>query len=266
MQIVTESLGEDTKAVLHGFLQTPDEALPEQNYPAIIIVPGGSYTHIPEAQAEKLALAFTSLGYQSFYLRYSFVDEKSPLHPAPVVELAQSVALIRQHADDWAIDPQRLALAGFSVGGHIVALYNDTWHQDWLTDQLGVSAEALEPQATILGYPVISPKLGFPTDEQTLATWSDQPEQLAANEYVSDKNAPTFIWATADDPLVPASNSLAYATALAAHNVDYELHLFHHGPHGLALANHLTAWKRDANQPHVARWLQLADEWLNETL
>lgn len=266
MQIVKESLGSDTAAYLQGYLREPDTENPDQVYPALIVVPGGSYTHIPEQQAETLALAFANLGYQAFYLRYSFVDEKQPLHPAPLIELAKSMSLVRKRSKEWLIDPERVAVAGFSVGGHIAALYDDYWHSDWLAAQAGVSAEELQPQAILLGYPVISPKLGFPVKEGMLAQWTDNPDTLAADEHVSQQNAPTFIWATADDPLVPSANSLAYANALSQNQVPFELHIFRHGPHGLALANHLTAWKRDANQPHVAHWLKLAGEWLNATL
>lgn len=266
MKIIKETLADDAKAYLKGYIRSADDTSAHENYPAVIVVPGGSYTHIPEQQAETLALAFANLGYQSFYLRYQFIGEKTPLLPAPVVDLARAVALIRNHAEEWHIDPTTIVLAGFSVGGHIVSLYSDYWQTDQLRTQAGSTGTDLQPQAVILGYPVISPLLGFPTDEATLATWTAAPETVAADQHVSEQNPPTFIWVTADDPLVPAKNSLAYAAALAEHQVPYELHVFHHGPHGMALANHLTAWKRDADQPHVAHWLTLANEWLNDTL
>lgn len=266
MQIVKESLGSDTAAYLQGYLREKDPDNPDQVYPAIIVVPGGSYTHIPEQQSETLAMAFANLGYQAFYLRYSFVDEKQPLHPAPLVELARAVSHLRKDATDWLIDPDRIAIAGFSVGGHIAALYNDYWHSEWLASQAEVAADTMQPQAVLLGYPVISPKLGFPVKADMLDQWTDDPDAIAADEHVNEYSAPAFIWATADDRLVPSANSLAYANALSQAKVPFELHIFRHGPHGLALANHLTAWKRDANQPHVAHWLKLAEEWLNTTL
>ncbi|GEO67716.1 alpha/beta hydrolase [Levilactobacillus spicheri] len=261
MQIITESLGPQTHATLHGYLRRD---APAATYPAIIIVPGGSYTHIPEQQAEDLALAWSARGYQAFFLRYSFAGERQPLLPAPVIELAQSVALLRQHATDWQINPAQLIVAGFSVGGHIVALFNDLWADAAFNAQAHTTPEQVHPTAVILGYPVITPKAGFPQDAATLATWTDHPAQIEADQRVTNQNAPTFIWVTANDPLVPVQNALAYAQASIAHHVDTELHVFHNGPHGLALANPVTAWKPASDQPHVAHWLDLAAEWLTE--
>ncbi|MDT6981084.1 alpha/beta hydrolase [Levilactobacillus zymae] len=259
MQIVKQALAENSQAYLQGYLRQDD---PTATYPAIIIVPGGSYTHIPEQQAEDLALAWSAKGYQAFFLRYSFVAEKQPLLPAPVIELAQSVATLRRHAHEWQLQPERLVIAGFSVGGHIVALFNDHWASAELNQQAHTTPAEIRPQAIILGYPVITPTAGFPSDPATLAQWTNDPASIAADQLVTDQNVPTFIWVTASDPLVPVQNALAYAQASIAHGVDTELHVFHHGPHGLALANQVTAWKPGTNLPHVAHWVTLATEWL----
>jgi len=260
MQVIQQKLT-NNQTQLTGFLHTPDQNAHQTDLPAIIIVPGGSYTHIPTGQAETLAMAFAGDGYQAFYLEYTLHGNQQPLGLAPVFDLAEAVSLLKHHAAAWHINAEQITLAGFSVGGHIVALYNDYW-QSLLPQKLDVSATVLKPANVILGYPVISPLLGFPKDAEIIATWSTQPTELAAELHVNSANRPTFIWVTADDPIVPAANSLAYATALATANISYELHVFQHGPHGLALANTQTAWKPDANQPHAAHWLPLALEWL----
>jgi len=260
MQVIQQKLAAP-HVELVGLLRDPDQNAHLTKLPAIIIVPGGSYTHIPREQAESLALAFAGHGYQAFYLRYSFIDEHTPLGLNPVWDLGRAVQQLHQHAEAWQLDPDQITAAGFSVGGHIVALYNDYWHTQ-VAEKLSVPVADLKLANTILGYPVISPLLGFPKDAATLAKWTPEPQQLAAEQHVNADNRPTFIWGTADDPIVPAQNALAYASALATANITYELHLFQHGPHGLALANSQTAWKPDANQPHAAHWLTLALEWL----
>lgn len=260
MQVIQQKLTGST-AQLTGFLHEPDLNAHQTNLPAIIIVPGGSYTHIPTGQAESLAMAFAGHGYQAFYLEYTLLGDQQPLELAPVLDLGRAVHLLKTNAAAWHVDPDQITPVGFSVGGHVVALYNDYWSTT-VADQLAVPADTLRVAQVILGYPVISPQLGFPKDAATTATWTNEPNRLAAQAHVNALNRPTFIWVTADDPIVPATNSLAYAIALATAQVPYELHVFKHGPHGLALANDQTAWKADANQPHAAHWLALALEWL----
>ncbi len=250
-------------AYLKAYIREPDTNTPQTSFPAVIIVPGGGYTHIPEAQAETLALAFAARGFQSFYLRYHFSNEVTPLLPQPILDLAAAIRQLRLHAADWSLDPQKIAAAGFSVGGHIVSLYNGNW-QTAAVQQVGLGTE-LKLNAAILGYPVIRLDAGWPASAEKLATLTTEPAQLAADRLVNTNCAPTFVWTTADDPLVPVQNSLIYLNALAQQGVPFESHIFRHGPHGLALANQQTAWKADADQPHVAHWFDLAIEWLRDT-
>ncbi|WP_137597246.1 alpha/beta hydrolase [Paucilactobacillus kaifaensis] len=267
MQIIQKSLSTsnyDTQATLTCYLKAPDEHANQTALPALVFVPGGSYTHIPTQQAESIALAFAAQGFQCFVLRYSFTGEKKPLLPAPIIELGLSIKLIRANANDWNIRPESINVMGFSVGGHIVSLYNDYWHTDWLVNAVHAQADLLKPNAIILGYPVIDFNLGFPPANTNLEQWTLEPDKYAAQKHVNQLNAPTFCWVTNDDTLVPVANSLAYCNALAQHQIPQELHIFHHGPHGLALADQRTAWKQDANQPHVAHWFQLAIEWLQD--
>ncbi|ANK60177.1 alpha/beta hydrolase [Loigolactobacillus backii] len=255
-------------AYLQGYVRELDPKITQTAYPALIIVPGGSYTHIPEAQAETMALAFAAHGLQVFYLRYHFIKDTAPkpLLPQPIIDLGAAVLTLRQHASEFRINPTQIIAAGFSVGGHIVSLYADYWQSKWLTHALNVHPEQLKLAAAILSYPVIRLDAGFPASQEQLTKITNQPAKFAADEAVTNANPPTFIWHTMDDPMVPVSNSLRYLTALYQQKIPVEAHFFHHGPHGLALANQQTAWKADANQPHVAHWVDLAIEWLNETL
>ena len=229
----------------------------------MIIVPGGSYTHIPLHQAESFALTFTGYGYQSFFLRYSFEQEHRPLYPYPLIELAQAIKFVRQHADKLDVNPNQIVVAGFSVGGHIVSLLNDFYDSPWFHHESGYQdSNSIKPNATILGYPVIDLKMGFPTKNRKIKQWLDNGRELRAEYHVTDTNVPTFTWVTADDPFVPSLNAMLYAYELDKHHIKSEMHMFYHGPHGLALANRLTAWRPETDDPHVARWVPMADEFL----
>lgn len=262
MQIITQTLSAGGK--ITGYIQQHDAKLVQQTLPAMIIVPGGSYTHIPTIQAETLALAFTGRGFQTFVLQYHCLQPQitSPLLPQPLIDLAQAVAYVKQHATQWQIDPTRLTLSGFSVGGHLVSLFADLWQQNWLSRSTTVTSNDLQPYAIILNYPVIRLDTGFPKTAAQRAQITDHPKDFAADTHVNSANPPTFIWHTSDDPLVPVANSVAYYQALVQHHIPAEAHFFQHGTHGLALANKQTAWRTGALQPQVAKWLDLALDWL----
>ncbi|MHA8137780.1 lp_1002 family arylesterase [Lactobacillaceae bacterium Scapto_B20] len=265
MQIIKQSLLPSSNAYLKGYVRESDSDSQHFKYPAVIIVPGGSFTHISEQQGESFALSFTAKGYQSFYLRYSFENEKHPLLPHPILELAAAVSYVKQHADDLNVDPNRIVISGFSIGGLVVSLYNNLYDEPKLIEQTNAkSAQELKPAATILGYPVIDLKLGFPKDQNKIENWVTHDYEVAAENGVTKTNVPTFIWHTADDPFVPSINAIKYAEALAKQQIDYELHIFHHGRHGMAMANSLTAWNDESNDEHVAQWFPLAIEWLDQ--
>ncbi|GLB46591.1 lipase/esterase [Philodulcilactobacillus myokoensis] len=264
MQIIKQNINQN--AFFRGYLRDANHETHRNKFPAIVILPGGSFTHIPPQQAESFAINFLSKGYQSFYLRYSFTDEKQPLYPAPLIELSRTIKAIKANAHKWHIDKNHIIIAGFSIGGHVAALYNDFYSQKWFQKLISADTNEndLKPTAVILGYPVINLTLGFPKNETTIKQWVDNKKEIAAEQHVNKQNAPTFIWGTADDPFVPSINSLVYAESLFQSQVQYELHIFHHGPHGLALANSITAKDDEHNNQHVASWFKLVCEWLEQ--
>lgn len=264
MEIATINLSTNirqTPATLTVYRQTPTPKSPVSRFDPLLIVPGGSMTHIPVEETEKTALAFSARGFVVAVLRYSFVSDQSPLYPAPLYDLASAVATIRQHASEWYLT-DRLHLLGFSAGGHVCALYNDYYDQDWLAAGAGVAPDQTGFHDLVLGYPVIDLDAGFPTDAATIAKWSNQPTKYNASQHVTATNRPTFLWATLDDPFVPAQNTINYFLAQQAQNISQEIHLFDHGPHGMDIANALVSHHPDGDSPHVAHWVDLAVEWL----
>ncbi|WP_251545535.1 alpha/beta hydrolase [Limosilactobacillus caecicola] len=264
MQITTIPLADAdhaTNATLTAHLQEPTPNSPWQAFPPLIIVPGGSMTHIPPEESEKTAIAFAAKGYQVFILRYSFLADQQPLYPQPLIDLSLAVQLVKQHREAWHLSDE-LFILGFSAGGHITALYNDYWSTPWLSNLTGIANQVLKPTKIVLGYPVIDLDAGFPVDEQTIAQWTDNPAKFSASRHVNRHNVPTFIWHTMDDQFVPVQHSLNYSLALKNQDISQEIHLFTHGPHGMDIANELVAHHPDGAQPHVAHWVELANEWL----
>ena len=233
----------------------------------LLIIPGGGYWFVSmDREGEPMALTFCGKGMNCFVLEYS-VGEHA-LFPQPLREAALAMAHIKEHAQEYDVNPDRIFAVGFSAGGHLAGALGNFWHARELT---GVDPTLAKPKGTLLVYPVISSgmfshKGSF---EHLLGTDAPTQEQLDAcslEKQVTEHTVPAFLVHTAEDQAVPVENSLLYATALSKQKIPMELHIFPRGKHGLALANEITAGNPEANVPEFAQWPTLAYDWMRRTL
>jgi len=222
--------------------------------PAVLICPGGAYLFTSDREAEPIALAYAAKGFQAFVLRYSV--GKEACYCKPLQEASLAIKLMREHADTWHIDPNRIASVGFSAGGHLAA---------WV----GLCGEH-KPNAMILGYPAL--ELWKPGDEpgvnplQQSLLGDDyqegQAEVLNLAMHVTNTAIPMFCWHTQEDVLVSSQSVLRFARAYADSGALYELHIFQQGEHGLSLGTYITANGRKAmTNTTVAKWLDMSVDW-----
>ena len=251
-------------------LMLPDNCLSVykgRRYPAVVICPGGGYEVTSDREAEPVALRFAAAGFNTAILRYSVGDAK---FPAALFELATAVAMIREHADEWSIDRDKIFICGFSAGGHLCASLGTLWNQDFVKKALGYKRGEHKPHGMILCYPVITSgkKAHRPSIEKLLGNMSEEKDMLklvSAEKQVSGDTPPAFIWHTFTDSAVPAENSLLIASAMKDNGVPFELHIFPEGLHGLSLANKITAGTGLDNYivPECQKWIDMAIRWMN---
>ena len=259
----------DKTATMTAYLQDNIPVQAGRMRPAAIIVPGGGYQRCSEREAEPVALALIARGYQAFVIDYTVLDHTEAargvaLLPYPLYDLAHAVATIRAQAEEWSVDTERLTLIGFSAGAHLCAAYTAVSRRLTFPFDADCALQDLSVAAQILCYPVIDFSCGWPGDEVIARAISDEPEMYELQRLV-DKDTPrTFIWHTAEDSFVPVRNTLRYATALTLSDVDFDCHIYHRGRHGLSLATEQTGADEEHRDPHVAGWLDVAIEWLEE--
>ncbi|NLW10677.1 MAG: alpha/beta hydrolase [Clostridiaceae bacterium] len=261
---------------------------------AVLVCPGGAYLFCSDREGEPVAMAFANMGYQVFVLRYSVFFAGKPtelvpgreypvnpdsVFPAPMRDIGRAMLMIKEHADEWAVDADKVAICGFSAGGHNCAMYSVYWNHPIMTDYFGVAAEQLRPAAAILGYPLtdyVAMKANVQADPEAgglfglantafLGTAEPDDELLAQASparLVGQQTPPTFIWSTAADALVPIEQSTLYANALAANKIPFEIHVFEDGPHGLSTATQSSAEDRQQLDQDARKWLPLCDAWL----
>ena len=231
---------------------------------AVIICPGGGYTFTSEREGEPIAMQFLAAGIQAFVLWYSV---EPAVFPMALMELAESVKVVRDHADEWNIDPDKISVMGFSAGGHLAASMLCFWNSGFLADSLHVTKEEIRPNGGLLCYPVITSgeKAHRGSFDALLRGLSPEHLELTSLEkQVNEGHPPVFLWHTWEDELVPVENSLYYMQALRDRGIPCEAHIFVHGGHGLALATKETGSdKNDAAAAAAKEWVGLAVNWLN---
>lgn len=231
---------------------------------AVVICPGGGYGLTAPTEGEPVALAFLAAGVQAFVLDYSVAPDR---WPQSFLEAASAVAWVRAHAADYGVAPNRIAVCGFSAGGHLAGCVAGLWQHPVLREQLALVPEQVRPDAAILCYPVITAEGPYASQKSfanLLGEGMPIPEELSLEKQVTAEHPRTFLWATVSDGSVPVENTMSYAAALRAKGVPFELHLYADGPHAMGLATEETAWKPEYVNPHAASWHKLCVEWLKE--
>ena len=177
------------------------------------------------------------------------------------------MAWVRQHAAQYGVDENRIAVGGFSAGAHLAGTLAAVWNRpDWFGADTDLALH--RPYAAVLCYPVVTAgEYAHRGSFVQLAGADEHRQQAFSLETLVDADMPpVFLWHTLEDGSVPVENTLLLEAALRRAGVSHELHLFPHGVHGLALADFETYDPARGRRPdrHVARWLELCAEWLRE--
>ena len=239
---------------------------PDVRRPAIVVVPGGGYSHHGEREMETIALRFMAHGFNAFVVRYRFAPHR---FPAPQQDAAAAMAYVREHAAELHTNPDRIALMGFSAGGHLAGFLGVQWQNAALWAPLGLTPEQVKPNALVLCYGVLSYGEFAEMSSYEYLTGSTDPkviEEVSVTKHVSANCPPTFLWAPFDDTVVPVENTLEMAMALSKHKVHTEVHIFPEGLHGAALCNEQCAGvvNPQYDLPDMAHWPELAAKFLKK--
>lgn len=207
--------------------------------PCMLVVPGGGYRYVSSTEADPVARTFYAAGYNVFVLAYTvnYLDE--PLKLQPLMDIARAVRIIRYHAEKCSVDPDKMAVCGFSAGAHLCASlcvhYSDISDPD--PKYAPISAR---PDAAVLGYPVITSGEYAHKDSFTALLGADAGEKeleyMSLEKHVTGDMPPCFLWQTASDESVPVENSYLFAMACRKAGVPFAHHVFSEGIHGMSVA------------------------------
>lgn len=206
--------------------------------PAILVLPGGGYSICSDREADPVALPYLTAGYQVFILRYSV--GKHADWPAPLEDYEVAMELIRANSEKWALYPDKIAVIGFSAGGHLAGC--------------AATMAKNRPNAAILGYAAV--------EGETIRTCHPTaPDVISA---IDDNTCPCFVFSSRTDNIVPVRNSVKFILALTEHDISYENHIYGYGPHGFSICNSATQAFAAPLCSRIPHWVDDSIAWLKD--
>lgn len=226
---------------------------------AVIIYPGGGYTIVAAGhEGYDVAKRFNEIGVAAFVVKYRIPDTATMLNKeiGPLQDAQRAIQLVRENAEEWGIDKNRIGIMGFSAGGHLASTAGTHFSKAYIDNPNNTS---LRPNFMILCYPVISftDSIGHIGSRNQLI--GKNPSQEKIKEYsnelqVTKETAPTFLMHARDDDAVTVKNSLEFAKALHKNRINNEAYYYKKGGHGFGLINPTSKVK----------WMDKVEAWMKK--
>jgi acetyl esterase/lipase len=231
-------------------------AVDRPNGTAVIICPGGGYSHLSMVrEGEQYAHWLSTLGVTAFVLKYRLQEFG---HPAPLQDVLRAVRLVRSQAAHYHVQPDRIGVMGSSAGGHLAASAGTLYDHPLGRTGAALDSVTARPDFLMLMYPVISmtaPATHAGSRKALLGAnpKPDDLELMSVEKQVTANTPPTLLIHTQADQTVPVENSILFYQALTRAHVPAELYLFEHGSHGMGMRSGLGT---------ASDWPRRAEEWL----
>lgn len=222
-----------TVPTIEYFKPRPDKA----NGTAVIIVPGGGYSVVVyNGEGVTTAKELAAKGISAFVLKYRLpndaimVDKKN----GPLQDAQQAIKIVREHAEEWKLQKDKIGIMGFSAGGHLASTAATHYQRSYIDNPNNTN---LRPDFQILVYPVVSmiKTLTHGGSRDNLLGKSPNEEDIKSfsNELQVNGNTPkAYLTHTTDDTTVDVDNTINYFESLRKNNVEVEMHIYPKGGHG----------------------------------
>jgi len=234
---------------------------PSPGKTAVLICPGGGYTHLAwDKEGTLPARFFNENGIDAFVLRYRLNNTKQEGHryPDQYNDVTTAIRIIRSRAGEWHIDPEKTGVMGFSAGGHLASTAATILQKADPAAVNPLERIATRPSFAILIYPVITMDTTFAHRGSRDMLLGKTPDEALVNALSSEKRVttstpPTFLVQADDDKTVPSLNSIAFYQALKKNKVPASLFVYDHGGHGFGMA---------PTDPVLSQWPAQCLQWM----
>jgi len=217
----------------------------------VVVFPGGGYQFLAmDSEGTEICDWLVSRGINCMLLKYRVPDSGPtmkdgrgyfPKAPTALQDAQRTLGLVRQHAREWEVDPQKIGVIGFSAGGHLAASVSTSFAKRAYPPVDAADELSCRPDFAVVVYPG---HLWTPVTELT----------IRSDIRVRADSPPTFLLHAEDDPVDPVKHSLTYFAELQKAGVPAEMHLYAKGGHAFGLR---------ATQLPIGRWPELVEDWLH---
>ncbi|WP_076069502.1 alpha/beta hydrolase [Sphingomonas montana] len=227
----------------------------QPNGSAVLLMPGGGYGFLSyDNEGVEQAAWLNARGVTAFILLYRLPGEGwDGRADVPLQDAQRAIRLIRANATRYAVRPDRIAILGFSAGGHLAGSLATRHAEPVYAPVDAADRMSARPDLAGLIYPVVSLDAAFThggSRDNLLGPDSGTTDRQAQSveQRVDAATPPLFLAHAADDGLVPPANSVALWTAMQAARRPVAMHIFEDGGHGfgtrLPAAQSASAWPR----------------------
>ena len=236
----------------------------EMPVPAVIVCPGGSYSWLDmKTEGTEVAQWLQRNGISAFVLRYRvqgilpYITHSRLLfrghqHPDMVEDLQWAVRYVREHAEEYGINPQRVGVMGFSAGGHL---------------SLSLEASPIPSQGGVKFiaaiYPVVSLSEPCAHKRSRRALLGEyrkysrrMRDSLSIEKHITKDCPPVFLVNCKDDPIVKYHNSELLDSALTAQGVPHCYIQYQTGGHGFGASETKGSAESRAWKDEFLSWLR----------
>lgn len=260
--------------VSHGKQVTLTPFLAENNASGIsvIVCPGGSYYWLDEEnEGDDVARWLQSNGISAFVLRYrtagigAFIWHHRILfrgkqYPDMLTDAQRALQWVRQHAEEYQINPEKVGMMGFSAGGHLVmsvACFNQTEFLE--NNDINLCPAFVAPM-----YPVVTMRESCVHKRSRRALLSEKRQNdpvmrdsLSLERHIPANCPPVFLVNCIDDPIVDYHNSILLDSALTANKVNHRYIQYKTGGHGFGASE-------EKGTTECRQWKQEFLNWIKD--
>lgn len=230
---------------------------------AVILCPGGSYCYLGiHREGHRVAKWLQEKGVAAFVLRYR-VGMFGNHYPAMIQDLQRSIQWVREHREEYRIDPGKVGVMGFSAGGHLAGTAGIYYTENFMAS-LGIQPEvSLRPDFIAMIYPVVTmeePLVHLKSRRNLLGKHytPELADKMSLEKNVHAGMPPVFLVHCYDDRTVDVRNSEVLAENMKEKGVGYRAFFYRRGNHGFGISP-----KRKAD---VGEWPECFEKWLQEIM